>query len=133
MSDITIETVVQKYIETREEIKRLEADLEERLAPLKEFQRNREEWLRHELVMGGMKNAATKYGTAYIATKESVTMGDWDAFLGWVQEGERYEYLTHAVNKSAVLDDMGAERGNPPPPGVNYTAVQIVQVRKGKG
>ncbi len=133
MSDITIETVVQKYIETREEIKRLEAELEERLAPLKEFQRNREEWLRHELVMGGMKNASTKYGTAYIATKESVTMGDWDAFLSWVQEGERYEYLTHAVNKSAVLEDMGAERGNPPPPGVNYTAVQIVQVRKGKG
>ena len=107
--------------------------MEERLAPLKEFQRNREEWLRHELVMGGMKNASTKYGTAYIATKESVTMGDWDAFLSWVQEGERYEYLTHAVNKSAVLEDMGAERGNPPPPGVNYTAVQIVQVRKGKG
>lgn len=133
MSDITIETVVQKYIETREEIKRLEAELEERLAPLKEFQRNREEWLRHELVMGGMKNASTKYGTAYFATKESVTMGDWDAFLSWVQEGERYEYLTHAVNKSAVLEDMGAERGNPPPPGVNYTAVQIVQVRKGKG
>ena len=133
MSDITIETVVQKYIETREEIKRLEAELEERLAPLKEFQRNREEWLRHELVMGGMKNASTKYGTAYIATKESVTMGDWDAFLSWVQESERYEYLTHAVNKSAVLEDMGAERGNPPPPGVNYTAVQIVQVRKGKG
>lgn len=133
MSEVTIGTVVGKYVETRAEIKRLEDELEAKLAPLKEFQRNREEWLRTHLAANGMKNAKTQYGTVYLATKESVTMGDWDAFFNWVQEGDRYEYLTHAVNKTAVLEDMGAERENPPPPGVNYTALQIVQVRKGKG
>jgi len=55
-----------------------------------------------------------------------------------VRESAHFEYLNHAVNKTAVLECLGEKdektgaRPNPPPAGVKYTAIAAVGVRKGK-
>lgn len=126
----TIDAVVAKYVETREQLKQMQADLDEQMKPLKEFQKKREQWLLSELQKQGALNAKTPHGTAYITTTESVTMADWDQFFDYVLETGQYNLLTHAVNKTAALEIMGEERANPLPPGVSYTALRTVNVRK---
>jgi len=126
----TVDQVVAKYIETRDEIKRRQTELDEELKTLKEFQAKREQWLMGELNKLGAKNVKTPHGTVYQTTTESVTMGDWDSFFAYVQETQQFNLLTHAVNKTAALEIMGEERQNALPPGVNYVAIRTVNVRK---
>lgn len=126
----TVDQVVAKYIETRDEIKRRQAELDEKLKTLKEFQTKREQWLMSELNKMGAKNVKTPHGTVYQTTTESVTMADWDSFFNYVQETQQFNLLTHAVNKTAALEIMGEERQNALPPGVNYVAIRTVNVRK---
>ena len=126
----TVDQVVAKYIETRDEIKRRQAELDEELKVLKEYQAKREQWLLGELNKIGAKNVKTPHGTVYQTTTESVTMGDWDSFFNYVQETQQFNLLTHAVNKTAALEIMGEERQNALPPGVNYVAIRTVNVRK---
>ena len=126
----TVDQVVAKYVETREELKRRQAELDEQLKPLKEFQAKREQWLMGELNKMGAKNVSTPHGTVYQTTTESVTMADWDSFFNYVQETKQFNLLTHAVSKTAALEIMGEERQNALPPGINYVAIRTVNVRK---
>jgi len=126
----TVDQVVAKYVETREQLKKMQAELDEQTKPLKEFQQKREQWLMGELNKIGAKNVKTPHGTVYQTTTESVTMADWDSFFSFVQETKQFNLLTHAVNKTAALEIMGEERQNALPPGVNYVAIRTVNVRK---
>jgi hypothetical protein len=126
----TIDTVVAKYLETRELLSRRQKELDAELAPLKDFQKKREQWLQSEMAKIGAKNVKTPHGTVYQTTTESVTMADWDSFYKYVQDTGKIELLTHAVNKTAALEIMGEDRDQPLPPGVNYTAIRTVNVRK---
>lgn len=56
-------------------------------------------------------------------------------FVSVIKHHMHLEYLNKAVNKTAILELMGdaakdGSRPNPPPAGVNYTAIQTVGVRK---
>ena len=127
MAGLTPDKVVEAYVSSRADIKTLEDQIEK----IKEVQRKREEWLLGQLQTQGLQNMKTMHGTVYQTLRESVTVGDWDSLLGWVREGERFEYLNKAVNKTAVLELMGEKREDVPPPGVNYSAAKIVGIRKG--
>lgn len=127
---ITADAVIEAYVNTRNEIKRKEKALDAELEPLKALQEKREQWLLNEIQKTGLKNLPTKHGTAYVTRQESLTCGDWDAFLGYIKKEEKWELLEHRVAKTAALEIMGEERENPPPPGVNYTACNKIGVRK---
>lgn len=127
---ITIDKVVEAFVETRDTIKAREAELEESLKALKELQAKREDWLLGELNRAGAQNIKTPHGTCYIALKESVTVADWDTALQWVKENDKYEFLEKRISKTAVIELMGDKKENPPPPGVNYTAVRTVNIRR---
>lgn len=125
---ITLDTVTTAYTKTRDDI----AELNKQIDELKALQARREEWLNSELVRLNLQNVKTPSGiTVYRTIKESVTVADWDAVLNWIMTNDCYEYLTKGVNKSAVLEIMGRDRENPPPPGVNYIATRAIGVRKG--
>ena len=126
MAGITIDQVTAAYVKSREEIRSLEAQIDK----IKEVQGKRETYLLQTLEKDGLQNVKTEHGTVYKSLKESVTVADWDAVLGWVKENEAWEYLTIGVGKKAVLDLMGEDRSTPPLPGVNYTAVRTVGIRK---
>lgn len=130
MSQPTPDQVVAAYVATREEMKRMEEGLELRLKPMKELQERREEWLLQQINQSGLKNLPTLHGTAYITRAESITIADWDLFLQYILENEAWEFLERRASKKAVQELMGEERDRLPPPGVNYTAVQKIGVRK---
>lgn len=154
---ITADVVVDAFVKTRDEIKRLEKELEEKLRPLKDLQEARENWLMGEINRTGLKNLPTKFGTAYVLRQESLTCADWDAFVDYVvfapirevlmpegggdtvvldgiiaklRERLPINLLEHRVAKTAALEIMGENRENPPPPGVSYSAIQKIGVKK---
>jgi len=153
---ITPDMVVEAYTKTRDEIKVLTAQLDEKLAPLKKLQEARENWLMGEITRTGLKNLPTVYGTAYVTRAENVTCSDWDAFVDFLifqpirnalmpEGGDsgvldgvmeklkatlNLNLLDHKINKTAALEIMGEERQNPPPPGASYSAFQKIGVKK---
>lgn len=127
---ITADAVIEAYVNTRNEIEQKKKALDTELEPLKALQEKREQWLLNEIQKTGLKNLPTKHGTAYVTRQESLTCGDWDAFLDYIKQEEKWELLEHRVAKTAALEIMGEERENPPPPGVNYTAFNKIGVRK---
>lgn len=127
MSGINMDVVLEAYTSSREAIKNLENEI----AEIKVLQTKREEWLLGELIKQGAQNIQTKHGiTVYRLRKESVTVGDGEVFMNWVRETEKWEFLNKAANKTAVLEAMGEDRTEPPPPGVNYVATAAVGIRK---
>ena len=121
--------VTKAFVATREEIRRLEKELEEKIKPMKELQERRELYLLKLLSDAGAQNMKTQHGTIYQTKKESVTCADWDAFIEWVKENDKYEFLDHRINKTASLEYMNNGE-NPPPPGASYTAIRSLGVRK---
>ena len=123
---ITIDLVTEAYIKTRDEI----IALNKQINDLKTLQVKREQWLLGALDAQKLRSVKTDFGTVFEMIKESVTIGDWDATWAWIKEGAHWEYLNHAIRKESVLTHMGEKRENPPPAGVNYTAIRTVQVRR---
>ena len=125
---ITAEMVVAKYVETRDIIAAKKKELDAELAILKDLQTKRENWLMAEMNRIGATSIKTPHGTSYIDTVDNVSVADWSTFFGWVQEGQKFDFLTHAVSKSAVKQAI--EDGQPPPPGVNYSQFKSIKVRR---
>jgi hypothetical protein len=151
----TVEEVIRKYVETRDLIAAKTAALEDELKPLKAFQEAREQFLQGELTKLGAKNISTPAGTAMFSTSEFVRVSCWDTFVDDVllkpvverlcgaysfsdaalleqtlKESLPLELLNHAVNKTAVLEIMGAKRENPAPHGISYGSKRVVYVRR---
>ena len=126
MGSITLDKIVEAYTNSRNDIKALE----DKISEIKVVQAKREEWMLGQLKAQGLQNARTSFGTVYKTLKESVTVGDADAFFEWVRENDKFEFLNKAANKTAVLELMGEKRSETPPPGVNYSATRAVGVRK---
>lgn len=125
---ITADLVIEKYIETRDLIESKKKALEAELAELKEVQEKRETWLRGKMDELGVTSLKSARGTCFVDWKDSATVSDWEQFLSWVKENEEYDFLEHRVSKTAVkqrLDDS-----QPPPPGVSYTKIKDVKIRR---
>lgn len=127
---IPLDKVVEVYISTRNQIKEMEDELAEKLKPLKALQDTRERYLHQRLTEMGAQNTKTAFGTVYQTRKESVTVSDWAILLDHIKKENRYDLLNRAVNKTVALEIMGDERQNQPPPGVSYSSVATVNIRK---
>jgi len=130
MSNVTVDKVVEAYIKTRDTISDIKREMEERMAELEKVQEKRAQWLDAKLREVGVENIRSEHGTVYYAKKESVRVADWDKVLEHIVMNESWELLNKAVNKTAVLELMGEERDIRKMPGVNYTAVREITVRR---
>ena len=130
MPKVTTDMVVASYVETRNKIKDLEAQISE----LKAFQAKKEEWLLTKLDADNETGIKTKHGTVFTTVFESVTVAESEAFFNWVKENDRFDCLEKRAAKAEILHIMGdredAGRPNPPPPGLNYVAIRKVGIRK---
>ncbi len=127
---VTVEQVIAAYIKTRDEIDQKKKEFEASLKPEKDLQEKRETYLAGLLTKDGVNTMSADSGSVFFKRAESVTVQDWDKVWEFIQTNERFDLLTHAVNKTAVLDEMGDEREQAPPPGVKYTAIKKVHVRR---
>jgi hypothetical protein len=73
-------------------------------------------------------SAKCEAGTAYKATRTSATVADMDAFLEFVRENDAWQFLEKRVAKTQVDEYVTATKTLPP--GINYSAQAVINVRR---
>jgi hypothetical protein len=127
---ISIDSVVDAYIQTRDLIEEKKKAFDAEVAELKDLQDRREKYILGSLDKLGVESFKTAHGTAFIDWKDSATVKDRESFFAWVEadfENHKH-YLESRVSKTAVK--QGLEDGAPPPPGVDYVRVKDLKVRR---
>lgn len=76
----------------------------------------------------GLTNVKTRSGTPYIITRESYSVADKDAFMGWVKETGAFDFLETRVAKEMAAT-YKEEHGDIPP-GVSYSARLAIGLKK---
>ena len=127
---ITAEAVISAFIKTRDEIEAKEKAVKAEVAELKALQEKRSMWLIGTMDKIGATSLKGAAGTCFIDWKDSATVADSGAFLDWVHDDwdERKTFLENRVSKTAVKQRL--EDGETPPPGVNYTKVKDIKIRR---
>jgi hypothetical protein len=131
---ITMDQVVAAYIQTRDQIAEINRAVRDQVAALNKLQEKREQWLAAQLQIyegqGLEPSVRTTEGSVFYTTKEFIQSEDWETTLQHIIDHKLWDFLTKALSKQAVLDAMGAERDITKVPGIKYTAVKAVTVRR---
>lgn len=128
MSEGPIQQVVDKYIALRDKKAQLKAAYDAQVAGIDEMLQRCEAFLLTRMQEQGVESYKTTAGTAYVQTRTSATVADWDSFLGFVRDNSAWNMLERRVSKTAV-DEFRAANDDLPP-GVNYRAERVVNVRR---
>lgn len=123
-----IDKRVDQYIQLRDKIRDMEAKHKEQLKPYKEALDLLNAALVQHLNAIQAESVRTNYGTVYKTTKDSATISDSTAFWEHVLRTKDFDLIDKRANKTAVRDYI--EDNGAPPPGVNYTQVSEVGVRR---
>jgi hypothetical protein len=126
----TRDQIVAKFVELRDEIDAKEAAHKAEIAKLKERQGVIENYLLSDMVQKGETSFSTSAGTAFIKTSEYLKVADKSTFVEFVKQQDDLNFLTVSASKTHCLEYK--ENTGHLPPGLNYTAVKEVQIRRGK-
>src|SRR6266404_1579145 len=165
MSNFTIEQVIEKYLELREQIELINAETKKKLEPINKAMEGIESYLMATANSTGQTQFGTSAGTAFITTSNQCGVADFEAtkrflieeainavlediageqiaeytdeedkaafrkqYLDMAMEKCNWHLLNKAVNKTAVGEYIDQHQS--PPPGVKWTAMKVIQVRK---
>lgn len=121
--------VVEKYIALRDKRDTIMREAKEKCAKINEHLEKIEGKVMGLMDQLGVNSVSTDDGTAYVAERTSVTVGDWDCFLDQVKKEGLWHMLERRANKSAV--DEYKNENNDLPAGVNYRVMRTLNVRRG--
>ena len=120
--------LITSYLKLRDKKREMERLHKEALAPFNETLAKIEMALAKVMEETGLENLPGGGGTAYRSTRTSVTVDDWDIFMGWVKKHEAWHMLERRAAKTAV--DELLQETDELPPGISMTREYVVQVRK---
>ena len=123
-----IQDVVQRYRELREKKAAITAEYKSAVKRLDDDMRLLASVLMKYMQKQGVESVKTASGTAYMTTKRSARVVDWEQFISWVRQNERWDILPHGVNKSSVVQML--EEDGSLPPGVDFYSEHDVNIRK---
>lgn len=119
---------VKLYIQLRDKKAELKAEYEAKVADIDEKLNKLEAKLLQVFNETGMDSVRTEFGTAYVTTRNSVSVVDRDAFLSFVRETGGFSLLEVRPSRSAV-PEFAAANGEPPP-GVTIRTERVVNIRR---
>ena len=119
---------VKLYIQLRDKKAELKAEYEAKVADIDEQLNKLEAKLLQVFNETGMDSVRTEFGTAYVTTRNSVSVADRDAFLSFVRETGDFSLLEVRPSRSAV-PEFAAANGEPPP-GVTMRTERVVNIRR---
>jgi hypothetical protein len=125
-----IDEAVEKYIALRDKKAQMKKACDEKVAKIDAVLDKIEAALLKFFDASGQESAKTQHGTAYTQLRESVTVASRDDYFDFVKEEDRWDMLESRANKIAVLQYK--EEHGELPPGLNYRAERIVNIRRGK-
>lgn len=127
---IKVDALVEKYVKLRDFKEAQERDMKEKVAKVKEIMDGIEGELMTFLNQTGQESANTKAGTFFKRTTTKCSVADWDVIFEFMQKNDLFNFLNHAVNKTAVEEYIGLN--NAVPPGVNVTREVAISVNRPK-
>jgi hypothetical protein len=119
---------VDKYIQIRDKISEMNKEFDEKLRPLKEAKGALEGVFGEQLTKLNTKSMKTAAGTITATERGSATVEDMLAFRKFVQEMGEWELADVRANAPAVKEY--AETNKQWPPGVKYSAIYTISVRR---
>jgi hypothetical protein len=128
MTKPNIKEIVSKYIELRDLKAQMKKEADAAVRPVQDAMDQLEAVILSNLDELGTEAFKTEAGTAYVSTRTSVTVADWDGFFGFVKDKEAWHLLNHAAGKTAV-EEYAKETGDLPP-GLNFRVERTVNVRR---
>lgn len=123
-----VDDLVEKYIQLRDKKSEMKKAFELETQKLDEVLVKIEAALMQSFQESGLDSVKTKAGTAFITTRTSATVADWDVFFNFVKTGENWDFLERRVSKDAVAQYQAANEDLPP--GINWNATRTINVRR---
>ena len=125
---ITIDKVIAKYMQLRDEKTKLVADTKALTDAIDANLVKLEQYIKVRANQDGVTSFKTAYGTAFLTTVDFANVADWGAVLTFIKDNEAYDMLQRRVSKEAVRGYIDANKEVPP--GINYGTKLEVNVRK---
>lgn len=126
--EIDLTAYVDKYIKIRDKIAELNKQWEEQIAPLKEAKTALDALFGEHLTKNNVTSMRTSAGTITATERKSATLEDPLAFRTFVQQMGEWELADIRANAEAVK--TYAEENKQLPPGVKYSAIYTISVRR---
>ena len=124
------EEAADRYLKVRRELEEIDRVYKEQKAAVKEKLVTLENWFTAKAQEDGLSSIKTSAGTAYWSTHHSATVGSREDFFEFCKEHDAWDLLEARASKIAVKSYIEAEGS--PPPGVNYSSVNVFNFRKSK-
>lgn len=121
---------VKQFVQLRDKIKEIKKRHEEELKPYNEGKDALEAYVLQWLQALNLEHAATEAGTAYLSTRVSATVKDMSEFWGYVLTNQLFDLIDKRANAPAVTEHI--KQHGAPPPGVNYSTLLTLGVRRDK-
>ena len=123
-----LELRVGQYVTLRDQIRELEDAHKAAMEPFKTALEKLAGVLLQALNTINAESVKTDTGTVYKTTKKSVSIADLDTFWKWVQKNDAYDLLDKKANVKAVEEYL--DQHQKLPPGLNWSAIDVVGVRR---
>jgi len=126
---VEIDNIVERYVKLRDRKAELKKAYEASVEGIDKGMEKIENFLLKTLQDMGTEAFKTAHGTAYVTTKTSATIRDWDQFKAFLEEQEDpFYFLDRKANKTAV-EEYSKEHQDVPS-GINWTAIKAVNIRR---
>ena len=124
----TFEGMVDLYVKLRDRIKEADEAHKTKTAPAKDYLESLNGHILAALNTAGGDSIKTQYGTAYRTEKKSASIADPILFRDFVIANQAWDIADWKANAPAV-EGFNKQHGTLPP-GVNYTTIFVVGVRR---
>ena len=128
---ISVNEVIKKYVFVRDQKELLDKEYKDKIKEFKLVLGKLEAWIKAKADKDGVESFKSISGTAYITTVSHVSVGNWDAILGFIREHNAYDMLQKRLSKTAVCSHI--EEHGDTPPGVDYSSEMKVNIRRPAG
>jgi hypothetical protein len=123
-----LDLIVERYVQMRDRKAEMKAAYEASVLTLTTGMDRLEGAIMDALNAQGVESVRTTAGTASKHKTNSATIADWDSYLGFVRNNDRWDMLEKRCSKVAV--EQYREENDDLPPGVNWKSAVSVQVRR---
>lgn len=125
---MNLNELVKKYIQLRDKKAEFKAEYDAKVAQVEQMLGRVEAALLAQFTETGVESVRTDSGTAYVSTRASAGVADWDALLEFIKGQQLWMFLERRVNKTAVEQYKAANEELPP--GVNWREEKVVNIRR---
>lgn len=124
-----ISELVAKYIELRDKKSAIKAEYDGKIAKIDEVLDKIEGKFLEVFESTGMDSVKTEFGTAYSSLRTSASIADREAFMEFVKAHDEWPLLEIRCSKAAI-EQYKSAHDEELPPGVNWRAERVVNVRR---